>query len=178
MKRRITSAIVGVTAFVLLLLGIPLAILVQREVVSSEIVEMQSDAASALTEIELPINADQIAAIAAESDAPSPFSVYDSSGQLVYGEGPTPPDEPTQAAIARRTAHSTDGDIVVAMPITDSEEHVAGALRLVDARGGTDGRVRSAWAMMLLSAAVAIERTESASRSPVPWPSPKAAGCS
>jgi len=124
------------------------------------------------------INADQIAAIAAESDAPSPISVYDSSGQLVYGEGPTPPDEPTQAAIARRTAHSTDGDIVVAMPITDSEEHVAGALRLVDARGGTDGRVRSAWAMMLLSAAVAIERTESASRSPVPWPSPKAAGCS
>jgi signal transduction histidine kinase len=155
-KRRITSAIVGVTAFVVILLGIPLAIVVQREVVSSEVVEMQSDAASALTEIELPINADQIAAIAAESDAPSPFSVYDSAGQLVYGEGPTSPDEPTLAALAGRTAHDTDGDIVVAAPITDSGEHVVGALRLVDSRGGTDRRVRSAWAVMLLSAAVAI----------------------
>jgi signal transduction histidine kinase len=117
---------------------------------------MQSDAASALTEIELPIDADQLAAVAAESDAPSPFSVYDRTGQLVYGEGPTLPDEPTLAALAGRTAHNTNGDIIVAAPITDSGEHVVGALRMVDARGGTDGRVRSAWAVMLLSAAVAI----------------------
>ena len=153
MKRRITAAIVGVTAFVLLLLGIPLAIVVQREIVSSEIVEMQSDAASALTEIELPINAEQIAAIAAESDVPSPFSVYDSTGQLVYGDGPTPPDEPT-ASGARRTHGAQHRR---RHRRGDADHRLQGARRrrdpMVDARGGTDGRVRSAWAVMLLSAA-------------------------
>ena len=43
MKRRITAAIVGVTAIVLLVLGIPLAIAVQIAVLQSEIVELQGE---------------------------------------------------------------------------------------------------------------------------------------
>lgn len=156
MKRRITAAIVGVTAFVLLALGIPLAIVVQREIVSSEVVELQSHVASALTEVVVPLDPAQLDAVASEPDAPPPFAVYDADGELIYGDGPSELDGPTRAALAGETAHTTDGDIVVAMPITDPDEIVVGALRMVDGRGDTDARVRSAWAVMLLSGAVAL----------------------
>lgn len=156
MKRRITAAIVGVTAFVLIALGIPLAVVVQREIVSSEVVELQAHVASALTEVAVPLDVAQLDAVASEPDAPPPFSVYDADGRLVYGSGPRVPDQPTRSALAGDTSHSTDGDIVVAMPITDPDEQVVGAIRMVDARGDTDGRVRSAWAIMLVSAAVAL----------------------
>jgi len=161
MKRRITAAIVGVTAFVLLALGIPLAIVVQREIVSSRVIEVQAKVAAALAEVAVPIDPTQLDALASDPDAPPPFSVYDASGRLIFGDGPPVPDEPTSQALAGRTSHSrtdtdADGDIVVAMPISDKDDHVVGAIRMVDPRGGSDARVRSAWGVMVLSGAIAL----------------------
>lgn len=106
MRRRITSAIVGVTAFILIALGIPLAIVMQRDIVSSEVVELQAAGAAALTEVAVPIDATQLASIANEPDAPQAFSVYDASGRLAFGPGPPRPDQPTLDALRGRTAHS------------------------------------------------------------------------
>jgi signal transduction histidine kinase len=161
MKRRITAAIVGVTAFVLLALGIPLAIVVQREIVSSRVIEVQAKVAAALAEVAVPIDTTQLDALASDPDAPPPFSVYDGDGRLVFGDGPAVPDGPTSEALAGQTSHSrtdsdADGDIVVAMPISDKDDHVVGAIRMVDPKGGSDARVRSAWAVMALSGAIAL----------------------
>ena len=72
MRRRITEAIVGVTALVLVVLGVPLAIAVHRSILASEVVELQASAARALTEINVPLDTAQLAGVTREPDAPRP----------------------------------------------------------------------------------------------------------
>ena len=80
MRARIRGAIVGVTTIIVLLLGIPLAILVQRSALDSEVVELQAVAVTTLTEIAVPPNAEQLARMALEPDAPARFAVYGVDG--------------------------------------------------------------------------------------------------
>ena len=77
MRRRITVAIVGVAALILVVLGIPLAIAVHQSILDSEVVELQATAARTLTEINVPLDVAQLEKVSHEPDAPPPFSVYD-----------------------------------------------------------------------------------------------------
>ena len=156
MRRRITTAIVGVTAFVLVALGIPLAIVAQRQILDSEVVELQASAAETLTEISIPLDMTELAEIADEPDKPPPFSVYDANGNLVFGDGPAAAEPAVTDAIGGTTSSSTDGLIVVATPITDRNETVVGALRLSESLAGADSRVRRAWLIMAAAGAAAI----------------------
>jgi signal transduction histidine kinase len=154
---RIVTAIVGVTAFVLLVLGIPLAIVVQRYVVSAETVELEATSASALNEIVVPIDPDQLAALASEADSPPPFTVYDATGRLVFGDGPQPPDRPVVDALAEQRVVTSSADgIVVATPITDDAERLQGVLRLSEGPQDANQRTRTVWAVMAASALAAI----------------------
>lgn len=148
MKRRITTAIVGVTAFVLLALGIPLAIIAERQLLDSEVVELQASAAETLTEIAIPLDASELAGIASEPDSPPPFAVYGLDGILLFGPGPKIAEPAVNAALRGESSSSTDGQIVVATPITDSNETVVGALRLSESLSGTQSRARRAWLVM------------------------------
>lgn len=156
MRRRITTAIVGVTAFVLVALGIPLAIVAQRQILDSEVVDLQASAAETLTEISIPLDQTELAEIADEPDEPPPFSVYDANGNLVFGDGPAAAEPAVADAIGGTTSSSTDGLIVVATPITDRNEIVVGALRLSESLAGADSRVRRAWLIMAAAGAAAI----------------------
>ena len=156
MTRRITAAMVGITAFVLLALGIPLAVVVQRSIVSSAVVELQAVAAAALNEIETPIDPAQLAAVAEEPDAPPPFSVYEPSGVRVYGSGPATPDDPTSRALDGLVATSTSSDIIVAAPIITRDEVVLGALRIARPRHEIEQRTLAAWAVMTIAGLVAL----------------------
>lgn len=149
MKRRIRGAIVGVSAIILLALGIPLAVVVHRSALDSEVVELQAAAATALTEIEVPLHPDRLALVAAEPDAPERFAVYGTDGQKIYGRGPATGDTVVKKALTGQTASSTDGEIIVATPITErGSERVAGALRITESMSGADRRSRSAWLVM------------------------------
>lgn len=149
MRRRIREAIVGVSAIILLVLGIPLAIVVHRSALDSEVVELQATAATALTEIEVPLHPEHLAQIAAEPDAPERFGVYDSDGNKVFGRGPATADAVVDKALAGKTASSADGEIVVATPITErGTERVAGVLRITESMSGADSRSRAAWLIM------------------------------
>ena len=66
MRRRIITAIVGVTGFVLLALGIPLAVVAQRQILDSEVVELQATAARALSEVAIPLDPVELARVADE----------------------------------------------------------------------------------------------------------------
>jgi signal transduction histidine kinase len=154
--RRITTAIVGVTAFVLLGLGIPLAIVAQRQILDSEVVELQASAAQTLTEVVTPLDPGELAEVAEEPDRPPPFTVYGSDGGRVFGDGPVVADPVVVDALAGRPSSSTDGQIVVATPITDQDETVVGALRLSEPLSDAQQRARRAWAVMALAGAVAI----------------------
>ena len=64
MKARITRTIVGVTALVVVVLGVPFAIVVQRFYESRATVELQRWAAQAIAELSVPLQADEIAKVA------------------------------------------------------------------------------------------------------------------
>ena len=149
MRRRIREAIVGVAAIILLVLGIPLAVVVHRSALDSEVVEVQATAATALAEIEVPLHPDRLAQIAAEPDAPERFGVYDSDGSKVFGRGPATADAVVEKALSGETASSTDAEIIVATPITArGSERVAGVLRITESMSGVDSRSRTAWLAM------------------------------
>lgn len=157
MRRRITASIVGVAALILIMLGAPLAIAVHRSILDSEVVELQATAAITLTEIEVPLDLAQLASIGSEPDAPPLFSVYDRSGRLVFGTGPATADAAVRDAREGVPVSTTDGEIVVATPITDrATEQVIGVLRLAEPLSDVDHRSRVAWAEMVVAGLLAL----------------------
>jgi signal transduction histidine kinase len=157
MRRRIVEAIVGVAALLLLALGVPLAIAVDRSVLSSEVVELQASAARTLAEIDVPIDPQQLERMHAENDSPPPFAVYDETGNLVFGQGPSIADDATRWALGGETVSTTNGSIVVITPILDhTTERVVGALRLSESLSGANRRVRFALLIMAASGLVAL----------------------
>lgn len=157
MRRRITEAIVGVSALILLVLGVPLAIVAHQSILDAEVVELQATAARALAEIDVPFDAGQLAEVAQEADAPPPFAVYDATGRLVFGDGPPSADGAVVRALAGSPASSTSDEIVVATPILErTSERIVGALRITESMDGADHRSRVAWALMAATAILAL----------------------
>ena len=157
MRGRITAAIVGVAALILVALGIPLAVAVHHWVLGSEVVELQATAARTLTEVAVPFDLTQLAAVAHEPDAPPPFGVYDGDGALVFGDGPLRGDEVVGRALAGVTVTTTHGQIVVATPIhLDTAEQIVGVLRVSESLDGVNRRSRFAWMIMAIAGAAAL----------------------
>jgi len=157
LRRRITEAIVGVSALILLVLGIPLALAVHQSILDSEVVEVQATAARTLTEIDVSLDPKKLAAVSSEPDAPPPFSVYDVSGTLLFGDGPPEADAAVRRALAGNPASTTDTEIVVATPITDDRsERIVGALRLTESLADANHRSRIAWLEMAATALAAL----------------------
>ncbi|MGD9794115.1 MAG: sensor histidine kinase [Acidimicrobiia bacterium] len=157
MRRRITEAIVGVAALILLGLGIPLAIAVHQSILDSEVVELQATAARTLAEIDVPLDPVELAAVSSETDAPPPFSVYAADGHRVFGSGPERAEPVVQRALQGMPASTVGSEIVVATPITDDKtEHIVGALRLTESLAGANHRSRVAWLIMTAVAVAAL----------------------
>jgi len=155
-RRKITEAIVGVSALILLALGIPLALAVNRSVLNNELIELEATAAEALIEIEVPLDPAQLDNVSLEADAPPPFGIYTLDGKLMFGNGPPTADAAVREAIRGETSSSTDGSIVVATPITDRSERIVGALRISESLSGADRRSRIAWLIMALCGLAAL----------------------
>ena len=156
MRRRITAAIVGVTAFILLALGIPLAVVIQRSAVRAELVELQRTAAATLTEIEVPLDAAALAALVNEPDAPPPFAVYDRSGSAVFGQPDPRTEAIAQSALGGASATSSGGELAAATPITDADENVVGALVVTKSLADANATARVAWMVMVAIGIVAV----------------------
>ncbi|MCB0993491.1 MAG: HAMP domain-containing histidine kinase [Acidimicrobiales bacterium] len=145
MRTRIARSIVAVTALVIVILGIPLAIIIQRFYESRATVELQRSAALAVAELTVPLDAAEIAAAASEPDAPDEFSVYGEDGGRLYGPGPA-------------TLPAADPDqIIVVSPITDRRsEAVVGSVLVTRQRSEIAADARQAWALMALAALAGI----------------------
>jgi signal transduction histidine kinase len=157
LRRRITEAIVGVSALILVALGIPLALAVHQSILDSEVVELQAMAAQTLAEIDVPLDRAQLELISREPDAHAPFTVYGGDGARLFGDGPAIADPTVRLALAGRPASAVDNMIVVATPISDaSHERVVGALRLTEPLAGANHRSRVAWLVMGAAAAMAL----------------------
>lgn len=156
MRRRITTAIVGVTAIVLLALGIPLAVVEQRSIVQSETVELQARAAGILAEISTPLEIAELSQLGA-STGHETVGFYGTDGRLIAGRGPERPDPATRNALDGTPATTTDHDLVVASPISaGSDENILGVLRVAETREEATDRTWSAWATMFGAGLLAL----------------------
>lgn len=157
MRTRIARAIVGVTAMIIVALGVPLAIVTQRFYESRAMVELQRSAYDAIAELTVPLDIEQIADAAAEPDSPRSFSVYSAPGARLFGPGP-------------QRLHASDPDaLVVVAPITDrTSETAIGWIRVSRPSSEVAAQARRAWAVMGLAAcggigiAILLARRESA----------------
>lgn len=158
MRRAISRAILGVAILLVVGLGLPLAVVVDRFYVGEAESDLRRRAAEATIEITIPLDARSLAAVATEPDAPGEFSVYGPDGRRIHGGGPARADAPTRRALAGVTGTATVGrDLVVAVPITErNSEAVVGALRVVEDHRTIDGRVRRAWGVMAAAIVVAL----------------------
>jgi signal transduction histidine kinase len=168
MTSRITRAILLVAGLLVLGLGVPLAISVQRFYEDRAVVELQRRAAEATSEISLPLDLANIARAAAERDAPRDFSVYDAQARKVFGSGPARGDRLVRQALngdpaADHGAH----ELVVTTPISERVgEHVVGVMRVAQPTSVVAGEARRAWLLMAgvvglaFLAALAIARAQ------------------
>jgi signal transduction histidine kinase len=155
-RRRITAAIVGVTAIVLLLLGIPLAVAVQNNVLQSEMVELQSEAVRLLSEISMPLDRPEVADLQPR-DPDVSATLYDQNGKRIVGPGPATADDVVRRALAGTSYTDRSKSLVVATPITGrTDETILGALLLEESREEASTRIWQAWAVMAGAALVAL----------------------
>ncbi len=145
MRNRIARTIIGVAALVIVVLGVPFAVVIQRFYESRATAELERSAAQAIAELALPLDPIEIAAAAEEPDAPPNFSVYDAAGDRLFGSGPA------------RADGRTGDELVVVSPITDrSSETIVGSVRVARPLSDIASEARRAWALMVLSAVAAL----------------------
>ncbi len=157
MTRRIARAIVGVTAVVLVMLGLPLAIAVERAVESAEIVKLQVASAAAIGEVELPVSAQQLESLDGDADKPPPFAVYSPDGVKVHGEGPAQADDVVRTAMQeRRVVTLSANRLIVAAPIFGKDERLEGAVWLSRSRHELNQRTRTVWGVLIAAGLLAI----------------------
>jgi signal transduction histidine kinase len=154
-KHRILLSIVGVAAVALLLLGVPLALSVERLYQNEEVLRLEREANESLRQID----ANSLGpndAIELRNDGPIRFSVYDAAGQRIAGSGPARADQIVREAL-RGDVHDAreNGQIVVSIPITGNERTV-GAVRASRSAAVVTSRTHRAWIVTALIALGAL----------------------
>ena len=150
MRRRISRAIVGVSVFVVLLLGVPLAIVAQRQILDREVVRTQAAAARMIARVEIPIDVQEFARETRSYRMDMHTALYGPDGVKVSGPGPARADAVVRRALGGQPAASTRRAIVVASPVVDrTSDAVIGAVRVATPREPVDSATHRAWLAML-----------------------------
>ncbi len=155
MKLRIVVSIVGVAAIAVLLLGVPLALAVDHLYQSQEVLRLERAASETRRVID-------VATIATGDPVELPstggisFSVYDTSGRRIAGNGPAVADDPVRRALLGDVRDvRLKGTIVVAVPIND-DERIAGVLRANKSARYVVDRTHRTWLVMAIIGAAAL----------------------
>jgi signal transduction histidine kinase len=153
MTKRIFVTILVVAFGAVLLFGVPLAIAVDHRNQADAVVELERLATTAAAQV--PINFamthDPIELPSTEDGGR--LAIYDSTGRLVAGQGPTDAGPIVRATVDGRTHDGTDADErVVAVPIA-ANERVIGAVRATEPLSEVAGRTGNAWIGMAVLAA-------------------------
>jgi signal transduction histidine kinase len=146
----------------LVLLGVPLAIVARRSYEDRSTVELQRRAAVAALQVSIDNGEIEIDP---DIEHVEGFSVYDGTGVLVSGDGPSTADTAVRAALRGSPTfdHSTE-DLVYAAPITvRGTDEVGAVVRVAQPDSVVDADVHRAWLVMsavgagalLIAAAVA-----------------------
>jgi signal transduction histidine kinase len=156
MRNRILGSILATTAMAVVLFGLPLALAVQHLYHSEAVVRLEREAARATTHVpdSFGSSGDRVDLPAASDQ--TQLALYSGHGRLVTGSGPAAMEAPVRSALGGRVAEQTsDGQIVVAVPVAD-EERVVAVVRAAMPAAVVDARVRRAWLVMAALAAGAV----------------------
>lgn len=158
MKAQISRAILAVAVLIMIGLGLPLAVVVQRFYQDAAVADLQRRAAETIVEIALPLDADELAQVGDEPDTPGAFTVYDARARRVYGVGPDHLSVVIQRALGGTTSSITSGSrLSLAAPITDrSSETIVGAVLITQPASVVDGQVHRAWLVMSVAVTIAL----------------------
>ena len=157
MRRKITTAIVGVCAVVLLLVGIPLAFAIHVLILDHQVHEVTTESIRLASSTRVAPSFENVTTFVTKRSLADEFSVYDASGARLAGWGPPSADVITLAALQGVNAHSTDREIVVATPIFDAtHEMPVGAVRVTRSFTGTRKDETVAWLGLLVVCAGAL----------------------
>jgi signal transduction histidine kinase len=158
-RLRILLALIAVSGMGIALFGLPLAEVVQEfyrnETVLS--LERQATEASGAVPRDYASSGDPVELPPTQS--PTVIALYDPTGALVTGDGPSSADPQTARALGGQVSDSRDhGGVTVAMPIT-SGETIIGAIRIETSASATNTKVYRAWALMAALAALVLTVT-------------------
>lgn len=148
-------SIVAVATIAVLLLGIPLALAVQRLDQSQEVLRLEREA----NESRRYVSASAIARggpITINPEGSIRFGVYDLQGRRVGGSGPMLADAPARLALRGDSHNSRRGHSMVAAVPINGDESIVGALRASQPARKVTERVRKAWLLMGLIGAGAV----------------------
>ena len=155
LRAQVRRAIALVTVLALLLFGIPLAVVLQRLILSQTVTGLQRDATRAVAAV--PDNA-----IEAGTGVRAPIGggrtrigVYDARGHRVAGRGVAASGLAARAGDGREHDGADAGDLAVVVPVL-SDTQVAGSVRAAVTRSEVDGRVYRAWGLLGLLAALVV----------------------
>lgn len=167
MKSQITRAILAVAALLIIGLGLPLAVVVQRFYQDGAVADLRRRAAETVVEIALPLDPAELAQVVTEADSPGAFTVYDIDGRRLFGTGPAQADATVVHALQGQfTLARGAGQVVLASPITDrSTEAVVGAIRVSESSRVVDGRVQRAWIVIAVVIVLALASAAALARS-------------
>jgi signal transduction histidine kinase len=149
-RRRILIAIVGVTALVVLMLGIPLGIAVRSRDRDEEVLRLERMAASATTRADAVHGAGAIDIRLRDLDGVD-LAVYNPTGTRLRGNGPLQADAVVRLALtgkARNMSHN--GQLIVAVPVAQHQE-VVGAVRAAQPASVAEDRTHRTWLFMGLA---------------------------
>lgn len=155
MRRQLVRAMVAVTVLTVLLLGVPLAVVARRWYEDRNTVDLQRRAAEAATDVYVDPATD---AVHVDQEGDLGFAVYDSSGTLVAGSGPSSGDAAVTAALEGSPSfdHSTES-VVYAVPITArGDDQIAAVVRVAELDAEVDAEVHRAWLVMAAVAGAAL----------------------
>jgi len=155
MRRRIVWSIIGTCAVAVLVLGVPLGISIARSDRNQAVLQLEREASEARRTIN-PTALGQGDRVELPRDGASHFGLYSQRGQKIAGDGPARADGPVLRALRGNVSDARIGaNTVVALPV-DGNERVIAALRAARPARITDDRIRSAWMIVGLVAAVAL----------------------
>ena len=156
MRRRITLAIVLVTALAVALFGIPLAVVLRHLYITNARATLVREATLAARDIPADFANETDPIDLPTSRAGIAVGLYTLDGHRLSGAGPSEADVAVRDALASRVADVEEGDhLVAAIPVAVNETVVA-AVRAETSVHPAERRAYRAWALMAMLGVVVI----------------------
>jgi signal transduction histidine kinase len=148
MRRRVLLAVLLTTTLAVVAFFLPASIAIHRAQKRGEFVELERELFAAARGLEnLPVNGNQ--QLQAILDAKHPIAIYSARGQLLLGDGPADPDAMTRLAMTGRFAEGhIGGDVVAAIPVSETPAHPALVVRIEAPKSESQARYYRSLALL------------------------------